>query len=673
MSERIIGLMRTAMRRFTPIDIVAAGLVALFLLARIAYALGFAIPLLGLLDYLFVVALIYIGFRLSPWVRRHLLWSLRNRLIVAYVFIAVVPVVLLLTMFGVAAYLLYIQLGAHVLRDGLADRMQELRAATDTIAHTMSRNATNATSADTGTLLQQPEVAATVASESSEYSGLMVDGTAAEQLMRREDGSERHEFVGLVERDGQLWVQCFRHVRTPRDSELPLRVAFPVTSDFLDSLTDELGPIQFTVTKPAVSGGTADAQHASDFVPVYDITSRHRELGPAAHWVDMEIYGALTLEALRVEPGARDAHTAPIYAKFRVRPSRLNDTLFASVGAVGPFVTFVFLSACALFILLEAGALVTGVILTRRITSAVADLYDATQHVQQGDFSRRVRVQQKDQLGVLAESFNEMTSSIGGLIEEQKQRERLENEITIAREVQAQLFPRSIPSLPGVELFAICRAARSVSGDYYDFIQLNPTRVALVLADISGKGISAALLMASLQAALRSMVLLNPGASAAETVARLNLHLCRNTADDHYATLFYAIYDSERRTLEYTNAGHCVPFLVAGDGVKRLEEGGTVVGLFEEATYEAVTVPAASDSVFATYSDGLTEPVNVFGEEFGSKRLLDELVRHRAAPANRIAEELIGAAEQWGGTDEQADDMTVIVARLNSNGSKGSD
>jgi sigma-B regulation protein RsbU (phosphoserine phosphatase) len=321
---------------------------------------------------------------------------------------------------------------------------------------------------------------------------------------------------------------------------------------------------------------------------------------------------------------------------------------------------------------MEAGALVTGIILTRRITSAVADLYDATRYVRRGDFTRRVRVQRKDQLGVLAESFNEMTSSIGGLIEEQRQRQRLENEITIAREVQLQLFPRTIPQLPGVELAAICKAARMVSGDYYDFILLSPSRVAILLADISGKGISASLLMASLQAALRSVVLLDPGATAAQTVSRLNLHLCRNTADDHYATLFYGIYDSDRHTLEYTNAGHCVPFLVAGDTTKKLEEGGTVVGLFEEAEYESVTVQADPESLFVTFSDGLTEPMNVFGEEFGTRRLLEEVLRHRAAAPERIAGELIDAAEQWGGADEQADDMTVIVARLNSNGVKGS-
>src|SRR5690348_11497409 len=143
-----------------------------------------------------------------------------------------------------------------------------------------------------------------------------------------------------------------------------------------------------------------------------------------------------------------------------------------------------------------------------------------------------------------------MTGSISGLLEESKKRQRLENEISIASEVQNQLFPQQVPNVGGVELEAICKAARTVSGDYYDFIQLSPTHVAIALADISGKGISAALLMASLQAALRSQ-LLAPGSemmSTAELVGRLNMHLVRNTGDDR----------SEEHTSELQSPVHLV-------------------------------------------------------------------------------------------------------------------
>jgi sigma-B regulation protein RsbU (phosphoserine phosphatase) len=242
----------------------------------------------------------------------------------------------------------------------------------------------------------------------------------------------------------------------------------------------------------------------------------------------------------------------------------------------------------------------------------------------------------------------------------------LENEISIAREVQNQLFPRTLPSVPGVEIEAICKAARSVSGDYYDFIQLSPTHVALAIADISGKGISAALLMASLQAALRSQ-LLTEGSdclSTAELVARLNRHLVRNTGDDRFATFFIAVYDSVSRTLRYTNAGHLPAFLICHGSSKLLEEGGMVLGVLDDYVYEEGSLEIGPDALVIGYSDGLVEPENVYGEEFGIRRLKEAAIRLQGAAPLMVAESLMAAAEEWAGTPEQMDDMTVIVARL---------
>ena len=277
-----------------------------------------------------------------------------------------------------------------------------------------------------------------------------------------------------------------------------------------------------------------------------------------------------------------------------------------------------------------------------------------------------MQIQHRDQLGELGESFNQMTGSISGLIEEQNKRQRLENEISIAREVQNQLFPRTLPSVPGVEIEAICKAARSVSGDYYDFIQLSPTHVALAIADISGKGISAALLMASLQAALRSQ-LLTEGSdrlSTAELVARLNKHLVRNTGDDRFATFFIAVYDSVTRTLRYTNAGHLPAFLICHGSSKLLEEGGMVLGVLDDYVYEEGSLEIGPDALVIGYSDGLVEPENVYGEEFGIRRLKEAAIRLQGAAPLMVAESLMAAAEEWAGTPEQMDDMTVIVARL---------
>jgi sigma-B regulation protein RsbU (phosphoserine phosphatase) len=283
-----------------------------------------------------------------------------------------------------------------------------------------------------------------------------------------------------------------------------------------------------------------------------------------------------------------------------------------------------------------------------------------------GDFSHRVQIERRDQLGELGESFNQMTGSISGLIEEQNQRQRLENEISIAREVQNQLFPSTLPSVPGVEIEAICKAARSVSGDYYDFIQLSPTHVAVAIADISGKGISAALLMASLQAALRSQMLFEGSEhlSTAELVARLNKHLVRNTGDDRFATFLIAVYDSASRTLRYTNAGHLPAFLICQGSSQLLDKGGMVLGVVDDYVYEEGSLKVGPGSLLVGYSDGLVEPENVYGEEFGIPRLREAAVRVQGAVPLMVAEALMAAAEEWAGTPEQADDMTVIVARL---------
>ena len=305
-------------------------------------------------------------------------------------------------------------------------------------------------------------------------------------------------------------------------------------------------------------------------------------------------------------------------------------------------------------------------VLTRAITRTVSDLYRATQFVQEGNFSHRVHVERQDQLGVLGESFNSMTNSISRLIDEQKQLQRLENEISIAREVQDQLFPRNLPRVAGVEIEAICRAARSVSGDYYDFIQLSESRVAFAIADISGKGISAALLMASLQAALRSQLLTPEGEnmSTAELVGRLNKHLVRNTGDDRFATFFIAVYDIATRKLRYTNAGHLPGFcLWDGKGI-HLDKGGIVLGVVEDYGYQEGCVDVPADAVLIGYSDGLVEPENAYGEEFGVSRLEAAAQRVRQATPKKIAESLMTTAEEWSGSPEQADDMTVIVAKL---------
>ncbi|HYL67790.1 MAG TPA: SpoIIE family protein phosphatase [Candidatus Limnocylindria bacterium] len=624
---------------------------------------GISLPLSFSIGYFAFAAAVYFLFRLLPWVRSQLLWRLRNRLIVAYVFIAVVPVVLLLTMAGLAAYGIYLQLGAHLLHDDLNERISMIAADADTIAGAIEQEVPRKTgSFSEESLMARPGVASVITAARMQWPELRVMPNRGEHLVKA--GNGRH-YAGLVEFERKLWLASAES-RTGPSGPITILVGVPLTQTLLDGLTSDLGPIHLILLEPAgrnVPRERGLSIAGESYEIAQQISSKKRALVPAASWLDMRVSGASTFEAARIEP-SEDAPPSPVLASFALRPSAVNHKLLTSVGAVGPVLVTVLLIVGVIFLVIELVALITGVVLTRTITRAVGDLYEATLHVRRGDFSYRVRVPKRDQLGVLGESFNEMTSSVQQLIEEQRRRQRLENELSIAREVQEQLFPRSLPSVPGLELAAICRPARTVSGDYYDFISLSPLRLAIALADISGKGISAALLMASLQAALRSQAEIAGHSDPAELVARLNAGMFKNTSDDRYATFFYGVYDAEAKTLTYTNAGHLAPFFVSNGSVQRLDEGGTVVGLFEEYAYEQRTLKVEPGSVLVAFSDGLTEPENAYGEEYGMGRLKDEILRQRNIPAQRMAEDLIAASEQWAGLAEQADDITVVVARM---------
>jgi len=573
-------------------------------------------------------------------------------------------------MFGVSFVLLELQIGAHLLRDDLGRDLSVIAADRNAIAAALRREpglkvdepVSPNSSAIEDPVLSRPGVAGVIAAAQAEWPDLRVYLNHGQQLVQT---PKTCPDSCLTEFRHQLWFASAEKIPVPGGSATVLVIA-PVTPKLLDGLPSKLGPIELTLLEPTKqsSGNSRTVEFGkSRYVLGEQISSKSRALSPAVNWFDISVDGVATLEAVRADLGP-DTENRPVLAAFSLRLSAVNKDLLTSVGAFGPYLVDILIIAGLIFLALEIGAFATGTVLTRTITRWVADLYDATLHVRRGDFSHRVRVTKRDQLGALGESFNDMTSSISELIAGERERQRLENEVAIAHEVQQQLFPRALPAVPGLDLAAICRPARVVSGDYYDFIQLGPSRIGIVLADISGKGIFAALLMASLQAALRSIAPLGDQCNTADLVSRLNGHLFRNTSDDRYATLFYAVYDAEAKTLTYTNAGHPAPFFLCNGKVQSLDQGGTVVGLFEDAVYTQVTIHLSHRSLLAVFSDGLVEPESVYGEEFGVERLKSEVLRERDLASSQLAENLIAAAEQWSGTAEQADDMTVVVARM---------
>ena len=265
----------------------------------------------------------------------------------------------------------------------------------------------------------------------------------------------------------------------------------------------------------------------------------------------------------------------------------------------------------------------------------------------------------------LALSNAELTSAIAT---EVARREKLNREIEIAREVQERLFPQHLPEIVGLDYFGRCRTALAVGGDYYDFLALPEGKLGIALGDVSGKGIAAALTMASLQASLRADAM-RAGNDISGLITRVNRALYDASTEDRYATLFYAQYDPAKRHLTYVNAGHCPPILLRntpnGRVVERLDQGGgTVVGLLPEFDYQQAVVSLAPGDLLVIYTDGFSEAMNHQLEEWGDKRLLAAVTGCDGLRSKEVIARVIAAADNFASGAPQSDDMTLVVFRV---------
>jgi sigma-B regulation protein RsbU (phosphoserine phosphatase) len=437
---------------------------------------------------------------------------------------------------------------------------------------------------------------------------------------------------------------------------------------------------------------SADVVHGATPSPnskgeVFHPTFTVGALAEPADMMDREITFGTPLPVVDWKTG--DLARAGSFISVRTRPSVLYTHLFAALGDIARGVEYILLGILIFFAIIELVALIIGTRMTSTVTGAVANLYDATKHVDRGDFSHRIPVKSADQLAQLSLSFNSMTESIEKLILEQKEKQRLEGELAIAQEVQAQLFPRQVSELESLEVHGFCRPARTVSGDYYDFLTASSHKLILAVGDISGKGISAALLMATIHSAVRAYsveslpqmrepVAVGAVAGAGRIMAAwpegieispgallglLNHQLYESTPPEKYATLFLGIYDGRTHQLTYSNGGHLPPILIGENGaVRRLEAGGTVVGLFDNMNYDEGRVQMHPGEIFLAYSDGVTEPENEFGE-FGEERLIDLVSANRHLPLIQISQAVTSAVDDWIGDNEQPDDITLVLAR----------
>ncbi len=598
------------------------------------------------------------------------IWRLRNRLIVAYLFIAVVPMLMLAVLTLAGAWAVSGQIAAYLLSVEMDRRVGQLKNVADSLGRVAPQARIEAIRRagffvrdrfpGVEILLKDPE------GKTVRY---------PEDATLPEPPAGHTEAAGLMIRKRTFYV--WAHSGGPRSEVV---VAVPVTRAFLLGMVPRLGDIQLTPLglRPGEGRGLEARVHGPLPEEAAQAAALAGGVPPAVNMMDLPLKWGISMQASDWDHPDRPR---TVFLGVATRISGPLSIMFSvDTSSTGPTMLILFTVVTLVFFLVEVSSVWIGVNLSRTITSAVHDLYEATVHIRQGDLSHRIQVMGNDQLAELGTSFNIMAGNLERLLESEKERQKMQAELEIAREVQAQLHPKPLAGLGSLRVASVCNAARMVSGDYFDYQAVSETQLAMVLGDVAGKGISAALLMATLQSAMRSQLRQcietakaaavgqgsgygAPKVSTAKLVSNLNQQLYASTAPEKYATFFFSVYDDETGELTYTNAGHLSPILIRRGEAMHLDSNGMVVGAFPFARYGESRVQLEAGDLLVIYTDGITEPENAYGEEFGEERLVELLKANAERPEAEVAAAVVEEVVKWTASSELQDDMTMLLAR----------
>jgi serine phosphatase RsbU (regulator of sigma subunit) len=362
-----------------------------------------------------------------------------------------------------------------------------------------------------------------------------------------------------------------------------------------------------------------------------------------------------------------------LQTSIRIGIVQLYDRISNAPGPSQNIVIYVLEFIGGLFLIIEVFALAFGFALAKSITGSVHQLFIGTERVRRGDFTGQIAVIAEDQLGELASSFNSMTASIEDLLRQAAEKKRLEEELRIAHEIQMSLLPQGPLSVPGMSITALCVPAREVGGDYYDVMRLSGDRIALLIADVSGKGTSAALYMAELKGLILSLSRIHT--SPRELLIQANRLIAEHLDSRSFITMTYAVIDRGAGTMTYARAGHTPLIYVPGPGngsraARILAPDGLVVGLKIdngerfEALLQEETIPLSAGDVYLFFTDGITESMNAQDDFFGDSRLGRLVEQHADLPAEELRERVLREISAFVGGAPQHDDMTMILLKI---------
>ena len=648
----------------------------------VAAALKFTVALLRLGDVLpdlsralsaaatvgLIVSISVFVWRLFVQIKRRLLWRVRRKLILSYIFIGVIPSLLILVFFLFAGSLVFMNVSAYLFRDGYETIMEGARLSAQAAATEIARDPASAVS----TIERVHRIRARM------YPAISIAYIAPEGRREtigpwqrlpapdrippwlREDVFAGSLGVPVKDSAGEedLVVRAVVKVGTGGSGGAVV-VDIPLDEQAMHRLHETTGVrLENVFDSRTVSTSTARASGTSGQSGRSVLFERSLAQIDVWDWNTGEKH----LDTVALTYRLRELYNHLSSAQsLLVSGMRLSDALLLVLVLIG-----------VMFLIIEAVALIMGLALARSITSSVHELFMGTERVRQGDFTHRINIESKDQLGELAGSFNQMTGSIENLLQTAAEKKRLEEELRIARQIQMSLLPRGPLDFPGISVTALCVPAREVGGDYYDFFHVGERRLGVLIADVSGKGTSAALYMAELKGLMLSLSQIYQ--SPRQLLLEVNRIISDNLDTRSFITMTYAVIDLNAGVMTFARAGHTPLMYLRADGkqdAQVLIPNGLVVGLripgahqkFTELL-EETTVALHKGDVLAFYTDGITEAMTHGGDLFGDARLGRLITEHGHLDTGDLRERILREIEAFVGTADQHDDMTMILMKV---------
>jgi sigma-B regulation protein RsbU (phosphoserine phosphatase) len=592
------------------------------------------------------------------------LWRVRQKLILSYVFLGFVPVLLVVTLALVGSMILYINVAAYMFLEGFTDIAGDVQQIAETSASEIGRTPDATLQTITRKYLtsaqRYPGLSIAVLSIADPTQPPVVAGAWKHMV----DGPPQQVPIWLrTDASGYRGAIAVPPTGNASEWTLVMRSAVP-TSDLSRLVVVDL-PADADVA--AVIEGRSKIRMRGVGVPAKCAGGAGVDAASATAGGGAFNSGVAFTDCVDWATGTRDRAAVGLDAPFR----RVYNNVAARSDAADSNNTFfvVLVAIVLVFLVIQGAALFFGALLARSITYAVHELFVGTERVQQGDFTHRIRVDSGDQLGDLAGSFNRMSASIEHLLHVQREKQRLDDELRIARDIQKSLLPGSPPVMQGITIADLCEPAREVGGDYYDFFELGPRQLGVMIADVSGKGTSAALYMAELKGLM--LALSQNERSPRRLLIEANRLLAAHLDNRSFITMTYLVLDLDRRTVTCARAGH-TPLIVVSRGCSEvIIPSGMVLGLrlpgakerFADVLEEH-TRPLHPGDVYVLYTDGITEAMDEAGDLFSDEALARVVASQHQLDAAGIRERVVRDVKRFVGDAEPHDDMTMIVLKI---------